>query len=67
VSEVIHTPGITFLGPIPAELQPGFSFVGALTTNAVHPEEGLSLIRLLSSPEFSDVVLKAGLIPEAKR
>lgn len=67
VSEVIHTPGITFLGPIPAELQPGFSFVGALTTNAIHPEEGLSLIRLLSSPEFSDVVLKAGLIPEAKR
>jgi hypothetical protein len=38
-----------------------------LTTNATHQEEGLALIRLLSSPEFSDVVIKAGLIPEVKR
>src|SRR6266404_878972 len=31
VSELIRTPGITFVGTIPAELQPGFSFAGVLT------------------------------------
>src|SRR5207253_2551840 len=34
VSELIHVPGVTFVGPIPAELQPGFSFAGALTVVA---------------------------------
>src|SRR6266571_4385694 len=32
VSELIHVPGVTFVGAIPAELQPGFSFAGALTS-----------------------------------
>jgi len=26
VSELLHVPGVTFVGPLPAELQPGFSF-----------------------------------------
>ena len=32
VSELIHVPGVTFVGTLPAELQPGFSFAGALTS-----------------------------------
>jgi molybdate transport system substrate-binding protein len=34
VSELIHVPGVTYVGPIPAELQPGFSFAGAITSKA---------------------------------
>ena len=62
VSEIIHMPGITYLGPIPAELQPGFSFAGALTANAREPEAGASLIDFLSSPDVAEVISKAGLI-----
>jgi molybdate transport system substrate-binding protein len=63
VSEIIHVPGITYLGPIPAELQPGFSFAGAVTTASSQPEVGATLIRFLSDPGVAQVVSKAGLMP----
>ena len=62
VSEIIHTPGITYLGPIPADLQPGFSFAGALTSNTFQPEAGAALIRFLKAPDVAEVISKAGLI-----
>lgn len=63
VSEVINVPGTTYVGPIPAELQPGFTFAGALTTSAKEPEAGAALIRFLASPEAAPVIGKAGLAP----
>lgn len=66
VSEIIHTPGITYLGPIPKEMQPGFSFAGAITTNSTQPQGAAELIRFLSAPKVSQVVSKAGLIPVSK-
>jgi molybdate transport system substrate-binding protein len=67
VSELIHIPGVTFVGAIPAELQPGFSFAGALTSNARQPEAGSALLRFLASPDAAQVILKAGLTPPAGR
>ena len=61
VSELIHVPGVTYVGPIPAELQPGFSFAGAITAKAREPEAAAALIRFLSSPEAAPVITKAGL------
>jgi molybdate transport system substrate-binding protein len=63
VSELIHVPGVTFVGAIPAELQPGFSFAGAITTKAAQPEAGAALIRFLASAEAAPVITKAGLAP----
>jgi molybdate transport system substrate-binding protein len=63
VSEIIHTPGITYLGPIPKELQPGFSFAGAITANATQAQGAAALIRFLSDANVSEVVTKTGLIP----
>jgi molybdate transport system substrate-binding protein len=63
VSELIHVTGVTYAGPIPAELQPGFSFAGALTTTARQPEAASALIRFLASPEASPTITKAGLTP----
>ena len=67
VSEIIHTPGITYLGPIPADLQPGFSFAGAITSNSTQPEIAAALIRFLSSPAVDGVIKNAGLIIPKKR
>lgn len=67
VSELIHVPGVTFVGTIPAELQPGFSFAGALTTAAREPEGASALIRFLASPEAAPVIVKAGLTPVSRR
>jgi molybdate transport system substrate-binding protein len=43
VSELIHVPGVSFIGALPAEVQPGFSFAGALTRNVEHPEAAAAL------------------------
>lgn len=63
VSELIHVPGITFVGPIPAELQPGFSFAGAITTATRQPDAARALLQFLASPEAAATIRKAGLTP----
>jgi molybdate transport system substrate-binding protein len=63
VSELIHVSGVTFVGALPAELQPGFSFAGAVTTAAKEPDAALALLKFLSSPEAAATITKAGLAP----
>jgi molybdate transport system substrate-binding protein len=67
VSEIIHVPGVTFVGTIPAELDPGFSFAGAITRDARQPDAARALLRFLSSPEAAQVITKAGLTPPSRR
>ena len=43
VSELIHVPGITFVGPLPNEVQQMTFFAGALTAKAQQPEAGNAL------------------------
>lgn len=63
VSELLNVPGVTFVGPIPAELQPGFSFAGAITSAARQPDAARALLRFLASPEVASTIVKAGLTP----
>ena len=67
VSELIRVEGITFVGTIPAELQPGFSFAGALTKTVQQPDAARALIRFLASSEAAPAVAKAGLLPPAAK
>ena len=67
VSELIHVPGITFVGTIPAEVQPKIFFAGALTSTVQQPDAASGLIRFLASPEAAPVILKAGLMPLSER
>lgn len=63
VAELIHTPGVSYVGTLPAELQPGFSFAASLTSTAKQPEAAAALIRFLASPGAAAVIEKAGLKP----
>ena len=63
VSEVINVPGTTFVGALIPDLQPGFSFAAALPATATEPEAAKALIRFLTSPEASPVIVKMGLQP----
>src|SRR3984893_12814656 len=67
VSELIHVSGITFVGAIPAEVQPAIFFAGALTRTVRQPEAASALIRFLASPEAAPVISKAGLVPLSER
>ena len=67
VAELIHVPGISFVGVIPADVQPTTFFAGALTGKAGEPEAGLALLRFLASPEAAAEIVKAGLMPVSGR
>src|SRR6266852_3862531 len=67
VSELIRTPGITFVGTIPAELQPVIFFAGTLTSTVRQPEAASALIRFLASAEAAPAISKAGLTPLSGR
>jgi molybdate transport system substrate-binding protein len=67
VAELIHVAGITFVGTLPAEVQPTFSFAGALTSTVQQPEAASALIRFLASSEAAPVISKAGLMPVSER
>jgi molybdate transport system substrate-binding protein len=67
IAELIHVPGITFVGALPAEVQPTIFFAGALTRTAQQPEAASALIRFLASSEAAPVILEAGLTPLPER
>jgi molybdate transport system substrate-binding protein len=65
VAELIHTPGVDFVGTVPADIQPPTYFVGALTLHAKQPAAAVALLRFLSSADAAPVITKAGLKPLA--
>jgi molybdate transport system substrate-binding protein len=67
VAELIRVPGVTFVGAIPADVQPETFFAGALTNAVRQPEAAAALIRFLVSPEAAPVISKAGLTPLSER
>ena len=66
VAELIHVSGIAFVGALPAEVQPMFSFAGVLTKTAHEPDAARALLAFLASREAAAVVTKAGLMPLSK-
>ena len=67
VSELLHVPGVTFVGAVPSELQPGFVFAGAVTTAARQPDAAVALLRFLASPAVTSTLAKSGLAAPAAR
>src|SRR5262245_52016284 len=67
VSELIHVPGVAFVGTIPAEVQPLTFFIGMLTTTVRQAEAASALIRFLGSAEAAPAIVKAGLTPVSDR
>jgi molybdate transport system substrate-binding protein len=63
VPELIHVPGVDFVGTVPSDVQPPTLFVGALPRNSQHPDAAIALMRFLSSAEAAEVIAKAGLRP----
>src|ERR1700716_1624761 len=67
VAELIHVPGVAFVGAIPAELQEETFFSAAIATAVRQREAGEALIRFLASPEATSAISEAGLAPLAGR
>ncbi|HEY4375426.1 MAG TPA: substrate-binding domain-containing protein [Burkholderiales bacterium] len=63
MSELMHVKGVDLVGPIPASLQPGFSFAGVIAKSSEQPEAAAALIKFLASAKSAPVVKKMGLTP----
>ncbi|WP_426608574.1 substrate-binding domain-containing protein [Bradyrhizobium sp. McL0616] len=63
VPELIHVPGIDFVGTVPSEVQPPTLYVGALPKNSQQPDAAIALLHFLSSADVAAVITKAGMRP----
>jgi len=67
VPELIHVPGVDFVGTVPPDVQPPTLFSGALPKNSQQPEAAIALLRFLSSADAAAVITTAGLRPLSAR
>jgi molybdate transport system substrate-binding protein len=67
ISEVLPIPGVTLVGPLPADLQSYIVFAGAIPTNAAAPEPAAAFIQALAAPAASEAWRKSGMEPAAAK
>ncbi len=61
ISEILPIPGVTLVGPLPADLQSYIVFDAALASSA--PQPAADFIKALSAPAAREAWEKAGLEP----
>ena len=61
VSELVHIPGIDYIGPLPPDIQCVTVFSCGLQTGASEPEAAKALMAFLTTPAAKNVMTKHGL------
>jgi molybdate transport system substrate-binding protein len=61
VSELVHIPGIDYIGPLPAGVQRVTVFSSGLQAGATQPEAAKALVAFLTTPAAKQVIAKHGL------
>jgi molybdate transport system substrate-binding protein len=61
VSELVHIPGIDYVGPLPAEVQCVTVFSSGLQVGAAQPDAAKALVAFLTTPAAAAVMKKHGL------
>ena len=63
VSELIPVKGITYLGPLPDDIQLFTVFSGGVHSQAKNPAGAAALLKFLTSPDAAAAIRKAGMEP----
>jgi len=63
MTQILTTPGVQLVGPLPAEIQSYVSFVGAVGTNSHAPDAARELIKFLTGPVAVPVIKSQGMEP----
>lgn len=63
LSEMLHVPGITVLGPLPPEIQITTTFSAGVCTNAAQPEAARALIAFMASGTAAEAKRRQGMEP----
>jgi molybdate transport system substrate-binding protein len=63
ISELVHFPGIDYVGPLPGELQRMTVFSAGIHAGAKQADAARALVRFLTAPAAAAVIRKHGLEP----
>ena len=61
MSELLHAPGVDFVGTIPEDVQYISVFSAALVRGSTQPEAGKRLIDFLASKDAAAAIAKSGM------
>ena len=63
ITQILTTPGVELVGPLPAEIQSYITFTGGVSKASRHPEAVGELIRFLTGPAALPVIKAQGMEP----
>jgi len=63
ISELIHAPGIEYIGPLPPDVQKITVFAAGLCAGAKQPDAAKALVKALTTPEAAVVIKQHGMDP----
>ena len=63
ITQIMTTPGVELVGPLPEEIQSYVWFVAGVSTNAKEPEAAMELIRFLKTPKAAAIMKTQGMDP----
>ena len=63
ISEIMAVPGVTLVGPLPAEIQQETFYAGAIATGAAAPDAALGFLATLAGPKAAPVLAAKGMSP----
>jgi molybdate transport system substrate-binding protein len=63
VTQILTTPGVELVGPLPPELRVTTSFGGAVSASTKAPDAARDLIKFLKSAEAVKVIRAQGMTP----
>jgi molybdate transport system substrate-binding protein len=63
ITQILTTPGVELVGPLPSEIKVTTTFGGAVSTNSGAAEAARALLQFLRSEEVVKVVRKQGMAP----
>lgn len=63
ITQILTTPGVELVGPLPAELKVTTRFGGAVSTNSMAPDAARALLQFLRTDAVAKVVREQGMSP----
>jgi len=66
ITQIVTSPGVVLVGPLPAEIQSHLTFTAGVSLNSKAPEAAQQLIKFLITPAAQAVMRKQGMEPIAR-
>ena len=63
MTQILTTPGVELVGPLPPEIQSYVAFAAGIRTNSKAREAGTDLVKFLTGPVATPVIKAQGMEP----